>query len=212
MWNSNTWTAQKSPSRDSSQGSCLAVMWPPSQTKKALATFSSPFTGDTAVPAADLCSTEAVGASAFADPTVWMSLPSQDAAAWGKNNNLRCLLLQAQLLHTHPGWQGDPVLAEQAGTAAVTVEEAYCYGALVPCWISQGRFLPAVPVWALRCIGQVSVESLQAHAMFRITKQNEKWCCLLLPSGKLPLANGFIIFIISCLICFTILTGTIAKT
>lgn len=209
MWSSNTCTAQQSPSRDSSQGSCLAVMWPPSQTRKALDTFPSPSTAGTAV----LLQTHIIPRLWVPVPLqtpLWVHLPSQDAAAWVTNNNLRCSLLQAQLLHTHLSWQAEPVLAEKAGTAAVTVEEAVLL--LVPCWISQGKFLPAVPVCALRCIGQVSVESLQAHAMFRITKQNEKWCCLLLPSGKLPLANGFIIFIISCLICFTILTGTIAKT
>lgn len=138
-----------------------------------------------------------------------MHLPSQDAAARGKNNNLS----YCSPVAPHIPWLASRAsAAEQAGTAAITMQEDHCCGASGSLLDQPRQFLPAVPVSALRCIGQVSMESIQAHAMFRTTKQNEKWCCLLLPSGKLPLANGFIIFIISCLICFTILAGTIAKT
>lgn len=57
-----------------------------------------------------------------------MYLLIQDAVAPRENNNLRCLLLQAQHPHTYLGWQEDLVLAEQAGTGAIIVED-YCCGA-----------------------------------------------------------------------------------
>lgn len=79
-------------------------MRPPNQTRKALGTFPCPSKQGTAVLAGDTCYTEAVGTSAFADTPPWMYLPIQDAVAPGENNNLRCLLLQAQLLHTYLGW------------------------------------------------------------------------------------------------------------
>lgn len=116
-----------------------AVVWPPGQTRKALDTFPCPSKLGTAVLAEDRCDTE--GTSAFADTTLWMYLPVQDAAAPRENNNPRCLLVQAQLLHTALGWQAGPVLAEQAGTAAITVQD-YCCGASGSL-LDQPRQIPA---------------------------------------------------------------------
>jgi len=103
------------------------------------------------------------------------------------------------------------VVAEQGGKATSAVEGGYCYGTSGSLLYQSGQIVSDAPDCP-QVIRQVSADLFQAHTMFRNTTQNEKWYCLLLPSGKMPLANGFIIFIISCLICFTFLTGTIAKT